>query len=571
MPTGLPDDAPGGKQGPDLRERHPQSVGVASSTARPAISSRYQNALHGYPVSVASTFEVPAPDLTRRIPAAMVGVGLAAALCAVWLLLPPTGSDLSAQVAHADFAAKYLWHPVNLQWFGGTSWLGYSVLVPPLMAVIGVQAVGVLATVASSGLLGLLMTRCRVLRPRAGAAAGALCLVGNLVVGRLTFAVGLTLALATVTAFTLTHRVRWIILAVGPVLTWAASPLAALFLGLAVTAFVLWRRGGREGIVVIASTTLALGASFLLGQGGYMPAPIVRGVLGLTACIVVALTAGHKLVRIGALVAAAGVVLSFTLQSQVGMNAIRLPAMFAAPILIATSRLRTRVLAPAVALTVCIVPPLQPDDVTAIGSASNNADYYTEVVNELETLPLTGRVEIPPTLQRWESVYVAQQIPLARGWMTQLDAGYDTLFFNDDLDAASYRSWLRQNAVQYVAVPDAEPASAGQAETELIDTGLAYLRPIWTGEHWTIYRVANPTSTVAGGTLVSQDAVSVTFRASQPTDVHVRVRWSRWLTLAGPAGCLRREGDWIGVEVQQPGVYTVGSAFDPEGHRSCDS
>jgi hypothetical protein len=518
---------------------------------------------------VASTFEVPASDITRRIPAAMVGIGLAAALCAVWLLLPPTGSDLSAQVAHADFASKYLSHPVNLQWFGGTSWLGYSILVPPLMAAIGVQAVGVLATVASSGLLGLLMTRCRVLRPRAGAAVGALCLAGNLVVGRLTFAVGLTMALATVVAFTLSHRVRWVILAIGPILTWAASPLAALFLGLAVTAFVLWRRRSPEGMVVIASTTLALGASFFVGQGGYMPAPIVRGILGLTACVVVALTAGHKLVRIGALVAAVGVVLAFTLQSQVGMNAIRLPAMFAAPILVATSRLRARVLVPAVALTVVVVPPLQPDDVTAIGSESNEAAYYTEVVNQLQALPLTGRVEIPPTLQRWESVYVAEAIPLARGWMTQLDAGYDTLFFNDDLNASTYRHWLRQNAVQYVAVPDAALAQAGEAERELISTGLPYLEPMWSGQHWTVYRVDNPTATVAGATLVSQDAVSVTFRADTASDVRVRVRWSRWLTLDGPGGCLQRAGEWTGVQVTQPGTYTIDSAIRSDEHITC--
>jgi hypothetical protein len=518
---------------------------------------------------VASTFDVPAPHLTRRISAPVVGVGLAAALCAVWLLLPPTGSDLSAQVAHADFAAKYLWHPVNLQWFGGTSWLGYSIIVPPLMAVIGVQAVGVVATIASSGLLGLLMTRCRVLRPRAGAAVGALCLVGNLVVGRLTFAVGLTLALATVIAFTLSHRVRWVILAVGPILTWAASPLAALFLGLAVTAFVLWRRGSREGIVVIASTTVALGASFFFGQGGYMPAPIVRGILGFTACVVVAVVSSHKLVRIGALVAAGGVVLAFTLQSQVGMNAIRLPAIFAAPILVATSRLRMRVLAPAVALTVCVVPPLQPDDVTAIGDASNDAAYYTEVLDELDALPLSGRVEIPPTLQRWESVYVAESIPLARGWMTQLDAGYDTLFFDDGLNARSYYRWLRQNAVQYVAVPDAELASAGESERALVAAGLPYLRPIWSGQHWSVYGVANPTSTVTGAALVSQDAVSVSFRTDSPADVRVRIRWSRWLTLAGPDGCLRKSGDWTGVRVSAPGIYTIDSALTSDAHITC--
>jgi hypothetical protein len=365
--------------------------------------------------------------------------------------------------------------------------------------------------------------------------------------------------------------VRWFILAVGPVLTWAASPLAALFLGLAVTAFVLWRRGGREGIVVITSTTVALGASFFFGQGGYMPAPIVRGILGLTACVVVALTTSHRLVRIGALVAAAGVVLAFTLESQVGMKAIRLPAMFAAPILVATSRLRARVLAPAVALTVAVVPPLQPTDVTEIGNPSNTADYYTEVVDELSTLPLTGRVEIPPTQQRWESVYVAESIPLARGWMTQLDAGYDTLFFDDELDAASYYRWLRQNAVQYVAVPDAKLASAGESERDLVEAGLPYLHRIWTGEHWTVYGVANPTATVAGATLVSQDAVSVTFQTDQAADVRVRIRWSRWLTLDGPDGCLRRSGNWTGVRVSQPGVYTIDSALQSDAHITCSS
>src|SRR4051812_6394801 len=499
----------------------------------------------------------------------VVGAGVAAALCAVWLLLPPTGSDLSAQVAHADFAAKYLWHPVNLQWFGGTSWLGYSILVPPLMAAIGVQAVGVIATVASSGLLGIVMTRCRVLRPRAGAAVGALCFVGNLVVGRLTFAVGITFALVTVLAFTMSHQARWAVLAVGPVLTWAASPLAALFLGLAVTAFVLWRRGSREGIVVIASTTAALGASFFLGQGGYMPAPIARGVLGVIACVVVALTASHRLIRIGALMAAVGVVLAFSLQSQVGMNAIRLPAIFAAPILVATSRLRLRVLAPAVVLTVAVVPPPQPNDVTAIGNPSNDAAYYSDVVEELDSLPLTGRVEIPPTQQRWEAVYVAESIPLARGWMTQLDAGYDTLFFDDGLNPHSYQRWLRQNAVQYVAVPDAELASAGESERDLIATGLPYLQPIWSSAHWTVYSVADATSTVTGAALVSQDAVSVTFRADEPSDVRVRVRWSHWLTLTGPDGCLRPSGDWTGVRVSQPGLYTIDSALKSDEHITC--
>jgi hypothetical protein len=270
------------------------------------------------------------------------------------------------------------------------------------------------------------------------------------------------------------------------------------------------------------------------------------------------------------MLAAAGVIAAFTLDTQVGMNAIRLPALFAAPILVATCRLRPRLLAPIVVLTVCVVPPLNPGDVTAIGDPSTHASYYDEVVSELDRLPLTGRVEIPPTQQRWESVYVAERFPLARGWMTQLDAGYDPLFFDDEIRAAPYLRWLHDNAVQYVAVPDAQPAQAGESEIALIDSGLPYLRRLWEGEHWTVYAVRRPTSTVSGADLVSQDPVSVTFHADAPGTVVARIRWSRWLTLAGPAACLKSDGDWTAIVVRQPGVYRLDSAFDPDqGHRTC--
>jgi hypothetical protein len=178
-------------------------------------------------------------------------------------------------------------------------------------------------------------------------------------------------------------------------------------------------------------------------------------------------------------------------------------------------------------------------------------------------------LEIPPTLHRWESVYVARQFPLARGWMTQLDAGYNPLFFGSGLSSTSYWNWLRDNAVQYVAVSDATPAEAGVAETSLVEARPAYLHRLWTGAHWTVYRVADASATVTGGVLLSQDATSVTFRAAAHA-VTVRVRWSRWLTLAGPGGCLRQDGSWTVVEVHQAGVYRLSSALLPgNGHSPC--
>ena len=501
--------------------------------------------------------------------AILVGLGLASVLALVWLLLPPTGSDLSAQVAHADFADAHPWSPVDLQWFGGTSLLGYSVIVPPLMAAFGVRLVGAVATVVSAGLLGLLMTRCRVPRPIAGTVVGAMCLVANLLVGRVTFAVGVAAALLTLTALTTTHRVRWVLLVVGPIVTWAASPLAVLFLGLVGVALLL-RRHLLDGLLLSGGAIVGLGASVWVGQGGYMPLPGGDVVLGVTVCGLVALSTRYQLVRVGALLAAVGIIAAMTVHTQVGFNALRLPALFAAPILVATSRLRARILVPLAALTVLLVPPLKTGDVTAIGDPTNDRAYFTALTAELDGLPLTGRVEIPPTLHRWESVYVAQDVPLARGWMTQLDAGYHPLFFEERIDPTSYRHWLRRNGVQYVAVADAAPAAAGVAELSLIRTGLPYLHELWRGEHWVVYAVAHPTATVAGGRVLSQDAVSVSFATDGPGPVLVRVRWSQWLTLTGSGGCLRRHGSWTEVVATRAGTYRVGSAVDAgDRHRTC--
>ncbi len=520
--------------------------------------------------TVTSIGETAPESHVWHVPAAIVGLGMAAALSLVWLMLPPTGSDLSAQVAHARFAGAHLWHPMDLQWFGGASWLGYSVLVPPLMAAVGVRLVGVLATVASAALVGLLMSRSAVPRPRAGAVAGALCLFANLVVGRLTFAVGIASSLATLIALTSKHPLRWLVLLVGPLITWAASPLAALFLGLVGVTLVLQRRGGRDGLVLSSAALAALAGSVWMGPAGYMPAPLGKGVAGVLACCVLAFATRYRLIRIGAFLAAAGIVLSLSVHTQVGMNAVRLPELFAAPLAVATSRLKARMFVPAVALLVCMVPPLTADDVTAIGEPSNQRFYYAGLVTELDRLPLSGRVEIPPTLQRWESVYAAARIPLARGWMTQLDEGYDPLFFGPVIDPTAYRKWLHDNAVQYVAVPDARLAEAGSVEATLINAGVPYLHELWSGRHWTVYSVKHATATVTGGRLVSQGAVSVSFHVPAAATVAVRVRWSQWLTLTGPDACLRPHHTWTEVVVQQPGTYRIGSAVLPDDrHRQC--
>ena len=92
------------------------------------------------------------------------------------------GRDLSAQVAHAQLAEQHWPALLNLTWYGGFDPLGYSVLSPPVMALLGVRLTTALAYLVS------------------GAIIGAVCLAGNLVTTRTTFALGLAVGLGALVA-----------------------------------------------------------------------------------------------------------------------------------------------------------------------------------------------------------------------------------------------------------------------------------------------------------------------------------------------------------------------------------
>ena len=72
-------------------------------------------------------------------------------------------------------------------------------------------------------------------------------------------------------------------------------------------------------------------------------------------------------------------------------------------------------------------------------------------------------MEIPFTLGHWEGAEVAAEAPLARGWLRQLDTGRHPIFYKDGLNELTYASWLSENAVRYVALPDAKPDEAPTA------------------------------------------------------------------------------------------------------------
>jgi hypothetical protein len=206
-------------------------------------------------------------------------------------------------------------------------------------------------------------------------------------------------------------------------------------------------------------------------------------------------------------------------------------------------------------------------DLQDIGNPTADPDYFAPLRDRLATLPLAGRVEIPPTRDYWEAAYLGD-VPLARGWLRQADIDRDPLFFTDvpgapgtgeDLTAESYRAWLSEMSVQYVAVPDAELSWVGRREAEMVAAGLPYLTPLWSGADWRLYAVQDPQPIVAPpATLVSQTASSLTFDAPEAGTVTLRIRHYPFLRVDNRAA-LAPNGVWTLVRVPAAGRYTVTS------------
>jgi hypothetical protein len=187
--------------------------------------------------------------------------------------------------------------------------------------------------------------------------------------------------------------------------------------------------------------------------------------------------------------------------------------------------------------------------------------------------PVDGRLEVVEPASHWSSAYVSARVPLARGWERQVDAAVNPQFYKaGGLTADGYRQWLSDNAVHWVAVPDATIDFGSTNEAKLIASGLPYLRLAWWTDHWKLYVVEGATSVadapVAAHSLLGDNTVTIT--VVHPGTTRVRVRWSPDLALTGPVGCLSPvtsdgsdHATWMQLTAVLPGTYVIHSSFAP--------
>jgi hypothetical protein len=496
----------------------------------------------------------------------------AAVGAAVYLIVAPFSADLAAQEYRADLGLT-LW---DNGWFAGHHTPGYSVLFPPLGGLLGVRVAGALAAVAAAAAFTPLARAHWRAHPRAADAAALWFAAGAaamLLTGRLTFLLGVAIGVGALLALARDRRPLAAVLAAA---TTQASPVAGLFVALAVAAWALASPAGRRsrawgwGAAIAAAALAPVAVSLVLfPEGGTHPLPALSFWPALAAVLAVAalLPAHERALRIGALLYALLLVAAFVVDSPLGGNATRLGALAAGPALLgALLGRRNAVLLAALALPLAYWPlhASVRDVARASGDPSVHAAYYAPLLDFLQSRPRAGRfrVEIPVTANHWEARHVARRIPLARGWERQLDRRYGALFYGARLDAATYRAWLDRHAVAYVAVPDVALDDAGRDEARLIAGGLPYLRPVWRDAHWRVLAVRDPAPLAQArrGTVASArlSRAGVTVRAGAAGPVVLRVRFTRWWRVTGGRGCVSETpGGMTRVSFLAPGTISL--------------
>jgi hypothetical protein len=177
-----------------------------------------------------------------------------------------------------------------------------------------------------------------------------------------------------------------------------------------------------------------------------------------------------------------------------------------------------------------------------------------------------------PLRDHGEASHIAPYVPLARGWSRQVDTGRNLLFYQGALSAEEYRQWLIDNAVEFVALaPNAKADRAGRGERALLLVGrVKDLQRVWSDDHWVIWRFTAPERKPIAGRPVEvlrTDRTTISLRSPKAAYVDLVVRWSRWLSVSGPA-CLEKHGSWTRIRFAHAGTATVSSrlAFRPHGH-----
>jgi hypothetical protein len=324
----------------------------------------------------------------------------------------------------------------------------------------------------------------------------------------------------------------------------------------------------------------------LFGEGGFEPYPL-RSFLPtvlVTVVFAAALPRRERLLRLGAFLYLIACGLALVIHTPLGSNIERYAVLLAAPLLLCALGRTRRAATPArggrraplpapvfalasaavCAILVWVVWGPVRETLAVSGSQATQAAYYAPVERFLAAHGgALVRVEVPLTRSHWEAAFLAGRFSLARGWEKQLEERDDAVLLGHALNAASYRAWLRGQAVAYVALPDARLDASSAGEGTLIRRGLPYLREVFASAHWRIYAVREATPLLEGpGRLMALGHDGFALAARAAGTLLVRVHYTRYFALLAGRGCVARApGGWTYVRARAAGRLAVAARF----------
>jgi hypothetical protein len=506
---------------------------------------------------------------------------VAAAASALLVYALPRGGDLAAHLYRTDLVRHGILVWDNL-WFAGQYPLSsYSLLYYPLAAAVGNRPLGVAGVVLAAAIFASIARREWQRIGRWPARVFALLLAGQAFTAAYPYDLGLAALLGTIWALQRRHVKSAICCTL---LSLGFSPLAFLFLALALVAlFVSRRRVDRQTVVVGLAVALAGGAQLavmvLLPTPGLVyPYGDWRLAVGLA--IAAAGTAlglrsrsSRTLASLFAVWAAASIVV-YAVPSPIGHNLVRASVFLVPLMLVAAARVgfRPRWLAlPAVAaaLAANVVPYLPMISVRS-STADAQASFWQPVIAFVRTHDASNyRVEVVPTANHWEAYFLpAAGVALARGWYRQLDIADDPQLYASTLTPRAYRAWLRREGVRYVVVPKL-PLEAIDAtrEAALVRERAGGLREVWSDRDAVIYELPHATPLLTGpgaATITHLDSHLIAGSVGRAGRYLLRVHFSPYSAITRGSVCISAApGRLTRVVARRPGRFTIAAIEDP--------
>jgi hypothetical protein len=503
------------------------------------------------------------PNVRSRLNLSVLETGLLSALPGLLFvaIAQPHSPDLIAQLARAAMSEASQGATWLTSWYGGISTPGYSAITPELMRVLGVWTVGIVSALATIYSAARIL-EAHIVRARMAIMFISFALTANLVSGRITFGVGA--AFATLALMYLLRRQMFPALAFG-ISASLGSPLAGMFLVMILVCMAADRLIRPNAVLVaIGAGIPVLVTQLLYPQEGTMPMQIWDIALGLTACVAMWLCKPSAVLKRLAVLLALGVIFFTIVETPVGANIIRLPMLFMAAAVAVSATAHRRLVAGVLILCIAWISITSAIDLFRGQGQSFDKAFYQPL---LEQLPVNGdathRVEVIDPKTHGPALYVAPELPIARGWERQTDVTRNPIFYDGSLNADTYRAWLDELAVKWVALPNVPLDYASADEGDLVRQGLPYLSQIWANDDWTLFEVVNAKPLADGVFEVQQMGIdSITFSAFAPGEGEIKVAWARGLNLSGVGmtaedGEITRNGDYIRYHVPAAGTYRL--------------